>query len=268
MVLHAGPASHHRRATGTTLVDANGVRFPLSDDSNGTEEELMFLKVQRGTQSEPPMRDFQSLVGSQLWLARCTCPDLCFAVHKATRRTHKPTISDWKLAKRVARYLKATKQLKLVMKTRAKGDKLSAASWSDSDFAADKTDMKHWRSHQVGWSRHPVDLQKQAGVSLSTTEAEFTSASHVGRELLGIRELLQEIGQEVHDPMPMFMDNQAAIRQLEAEDSISSAKHVDVRIKFICDYTKRDIVKPRYIESKFMIDGLLTKALPAPRLTE
>ena len=70
------------------------MRFPLSDDSDGTEEELMFLKVQRGAQSEPPMRDFQSLVGSLLWLARCTRPDVCFAVHKATRRTQKLTISD------------------------------------------------------------------------------------------------------------------------------------------------------------------------------
>ena len=73
------------------LVDANGVRSLMSDDSNGTEEELMLLKLQR---SEPYMRDFQSLVGSLMWLARCTRPDVCFAVHKATRRTQKLTISD------------------------------------------------------------------------------------------------------------------------------------------------------------------------------
>ena len=83
------------------LVDANGVRSLMSDDSNGTEEELIFLKVQRGTQGEPSMRDFQSLVGSLLWLARCTRPDVCLAVHIALRRTHKPTIRDWKLSKRV-----------------------------------------------------------------------------------------------------------------------------------------------------------------------
>ena len=66
------------------LLDANGVLSSMSNDSNGTEEELMLLKLQR---SEPYMRDFQSLVGSLMWLARCTRPDVCFAVHKATWRT-------------------------------------------------------------------------------------------------------------------------------------------------------------------------------------
>ncbi|KAE8970083.1 hypothetical protein PR002_g27230 [Phytophthora rubi] len=52
-------------------------------------------------------------------------------------------------------------------------------------------------------------------------DAEFTSASHVGCELLGLREL-----------------------QLESEDSMSNAKHVDIRVNFICDYAKKNIVKP------------------------
>ncbi|KAG3202509.1 hypothetical protein PC128_g3172 [Phytophthora cactorum] len=44
---------------------------------------------------------FQSVVGSLMWVARCTRPDIAFAVHKAWRRTHKPTTDDWKLAKRI-----------------------------------------------------------------------------------------------------------------------------------------------------------------------
>ena len=39
--------------------------------------------------------------------------------------------------------------------------------------------------------------KKKIGVSLSTIEAEFASASHVGRELLGRRELMREIGFQV-----------------------------------------------------------------------
>uniref|UniRef100_A0AAV1TVF5 Reverse transcriptase Ty1/copia-type domain-containing protein n=1 Tax=Peronospora matthiolae TaxID=2874970 RepID=A0AAV1TVF5_9STRA len=58
---------------------------------------------------------FQSLVGSLLWVARCSRPDIAFAVHKATRQTHAPRLLDWKLAKRVARYLKGTATLKLEM---------------------------------------------------------------------------------------------------------------------------------------------------------
>ena len=58
---------------------------------------------------------FQSLVGSLLWISRCTRPDIAFAVHKASRRTNNPTMGDYKLAKKIARYLSGTKTLRLSM---------------------------------------------------------------------------------------------------------------------------------------------------------
>ena len=45
----------------------------------------------------------------------------------------------------------------------------------------------------------------------------------------------------------MVMDNHAAIIQLDNEGSMSSVKHVDVRMKFICDYARKDIVKPKFV---------------------
>ncbi|RAW21862.1 hypothetical protein PC110_g21693 [Phytophthora cactorum] len=134
-----------------------------------------------GAPGEPTIRGFQSLVGSLLWIARCTRSDISFTVHKATRRTHQPTMSDWKLAKKIARYLKDTKGLKLTMQAVSKS----------------------------------VDLQEALGVALSTMEAEFTSASHVGRELPGMRQLVRELGFRVVEPLPMKMDNQAVIKQLD-----------------------------------------------------
>ncbi|KAL7688493.1 hypothetical protein Plhal304r1_c019g0068941 [Plasmopara halstedii] len=56
---------------------------------------------------------FQSLLGSLLWIAKCTRPDIMFAVHCATRRTHAPTMADWKIAKRFSRYLSDTRLHKL-----------------------------------------------------------------------------------------------------------------------------------------------------------
>ena len=73
-------------------------------------------------------------------------------------------------------------------------------------------------------------------------------ASHVGREMPGLRELVNEVGFQVAEPMCMMMDNQAAILQLKFEDSMASSKHVDIRLKFIRDYAMRGIVKPEYPE--------------------
>ena len=104
--------------------------------------------------------------------------------------------------------------------------------------------------------------KKQSIVSLSTMEAEFIYASKAGRELLGVRELLLKL--EVCEPMPMWMDNQAVIKQLEAEKSTTRAKQVDIRFKFICLYARAGTVMPRFINSDDMMADILTKSLSAP----
>ena len=91
----------------------------------------------------PSIRNFQSLLGSLLWVSRCTRPEIAFVVHKATRQTHQPRVHDYKLAKQIARYLKVTCEFKLRM-TLAKSvqDKVTLDSYSDAEFASDKMDRK------------------------------------------------------------------------------------------------------------------------------
>ena len=103
--------------------EANGVHNPIGENSNETETDQMKYLVKEGSPGEPSIHYFQSLVGSLHWFTRCTRPDISFAVHKAMRRTHHPTLNDLKLAKRIARYLKGTKELKLHMQASAtRGD--------------------------------------------------------------------------------------------------------------------------------------------------
>uniref|UniRef100_A0AAV1T5K5 Reverse transcriptase Ty1/copia-type domain-containing protein n=1 Tax=Peronospora matthiolae TaxID=2874970 RepID=A0AAV1T5K5_9STRA len=212
------------------LESANGVRTPIGDECNDDNKDDVDYLPARGASGEPSLSAFQSLVVSLLWIARCTRPDICFAVHKATRQTHKPTTKDWKIAKRIARYLKATKNLSLHLNGNGPTQQnVKIECWSDADFAADKADR---------------------------------------RELLGVRELLLELKLQVCMPMPMWMDNQAAIKQLEAEKSTTSAKHVDTRFKFICHYAREGIVVPKYVKTESMMADILTKSLPAPRMEE
>ncbi|CAH0514391.1 unnamed protein product [Peronospora belbahrii] len=87
--------------------------------------------------------------------------------------------------------------------------------------------------------------KKQGGVSLLTMKAEFVAASEVARELLGIREMLCE---------------------LKGEASSLRAKHIEVRVKFVCDFSRREIVLPHYVRLEQMLADLLTKALNAIKL--
>jgi hypothetical protein len=90
------------------LQDANHVRLPIGADyeeNQGSQEKL----PKYSKDGEVTVRDFQSLAGSLLWVARCTRPDILFAVHCITRKTHAPTAQDYQVAKKILRYLKGSK---------------------------------------------------------------------------------------------------------------------------------------------------------------
>lgn len=61
--------------------------------------------------------------------------------------------------------------------------------------------------------------KNNGGFSLSTVEAKNVAACDVARELLGVREVLQELGFMIVTPMTMMIDNPAAIKNLEGESS-------------------------------------------------
>ena len=67
-------------------------------------------------------------------------------------------------------------------------------------------------------------------MALSTMKNEFVAASLVTSDLLGLNELLGEIGVRVAKPMLFQVDNKATIKQIQGENSAGKAKHIAVRI--------------------------------------
>ena len=98
-------------------------------------------------------------------------------------------------------------------------------------------------------------MRKKTGRSIPIYDKklDFVAASEVARELLDIHEMLCKIGAAPKLPMLMHVDNQAAILHLEGEASSLKAKHVDVRAKFVYDFTRRKIVLAHYVRSDLMI---------------
>ncbi|KAE9344912.1 hypothetical protein PF008_g9011 [Phytophthora fragariae] len=209
------------------MASVHSVRTPIGTESNEIDEASGELLPTSGGDGVVSGRKCQSLVGSLMCEARCTRPDIAFAVHKASWRTHSPTMSAWKLGKRVARYLAGTKHLRLKMKGfGGVGDPLMVAAYSDADFAVDKADRKPVTGGlltvdgmALSWA-----CRKQRGVSLYIMVAEYTVVSDGidGRARSGSRARI-----EYSSPKLLCVGNQAALKQLDGEGSSSKAKHVD-----------------------------------------
>ncbi len=85
---------------------------------------------------------FRTLAGALLWITRCTRPDIGFAVHQMTRRTHDPCMCDFKLGKKILRYLAGTSNYRLDAMKTVGGSDLHLEVYIDSDWASESSDRK------------------------------------------------------------------------------------------------------------------------------
>ena len=74
------------------LENAYAVRLLIGEEQPDLEGEVPVTSG--GGYGLPSIREFHSLVGSLLWVARCIRPDIGVAVHRATRKRHAPTPQD------------------------------------------------------------------------------------------------------------------------------------------------------------------------------
>jgi hypothetical protein len=253
----------------TKMEEYNGTMIPIGKDYEEAQSEDSELLPKDCEDGGVSVRVFQSITGSLLWLARCTRPDVLFAVHKMTRKTHVPTKSDWKLVVKTFRYLKQTIDLKLFINPSKRTDaKIRVEGYSDADWTGSRKDRKSISGGVTFLNEMPISwhMKKQSMVSLSTMEAEYVACSEAAKESLGIREIAKEIGLEVCRPLELWCDNQAAICQAKGEGSSERAKHIDMRIKFIITCVKKNLIEIKHVPTVDMIVDVLTKPLSKEKM--
>ena len=119
-------------------------------------------------------QEYQELMGSLLFVPSRTRPDIALAVNILSRHCSRPTEEHTQAATRVLRYLKGTDFC-----LRIGNFDLNLVAYSDADWAGDITDRKSTSGCLLvlGDTRVYCKSSKQKSVALSTTEAEFISAS-------------------------------------------------------------------------------------------
>ena len=80
------------------------------------------LQTAQNGDEEVDQRIYRSLVGSLLYLAKQTRPDIMFTVNILSRHMNAPTNQHWMCGKRLLRYLQGSKGLKLTYTKEASYD--------------------------------------------------------------------------------------------------------------------------------------------------
>jgi hypothetical protein len=208
-------------------------------------------------QDQYPIRQ---AIGSLMYLANATRPDIAFAVNSVSRHVTKPTKELWKAIQRIIKYLKTTSEIGLHYKKSS----FDIQGWCDSDYANDTTDRKSTTGwiFKLGENTISWKSRKQNSVSLSTTEAEYMAASDASKEAIWLQDLLIELKLIEKKETILYQDNQGAIFLEKNKTNKSRTKHIDVRYHFIREQVEKGRLDIIYCPTDAMIADVLTKPLP------
>ena len=201
---------------------------------------------------------FRELVGSLMFLAVVTRPDIAFAVSSVSRFLNCYSNAHWTAAKRILQYLKSTANAGLLYH----GKECKVSAFSDADFAGDQETRRSRTGAVLMMNGGPVfwNSSRQSIVTLSSCESEFVAATTAATAVKWCIMLAQELGIILEKPT-LFLDNQSAIKLIKNPEFHMRTKHIDVRYKYIRERHQEGLFDVEYVPSDKQLADAMTKPL-------
>jgi len=177
---------------------------------------------------------YRELVGALNYLAVATRPDISFACSYLGQFNNCYDRTHWTAAKRVLRYKKGTSDIGLFCTSTEE----PLSGFVDADWGANLADRRSHTGMCFIWSGGPItwDSRKQRSVALSSNESEYMGLSDASKEAIYLRGMFDELGIKICDRIPIYNDNQSAIKLAENPVHHARSKHIDIRYHFVSPY--------------------------------
>ncbi|GKF10192.1 hypothetical protein Tco_0048118 [Tanacetum coccineum] len=202
------------------------------------------------------------MVGSLMYLS-ASRPDIVFDVCMCAWYQAKPTDKHIHAIKRIFRYLKGTIHMGLWY---PKDSGFALKAFADAHYVgcqdtrrSTSGSAQFLEDRLVSWSS-----KKEKNTAISTTEVEYIALSGCCAQVLWIRSQLSDYG-FVLNKIPLYYDNQSAIALCCNSVQHSRSKHIDICHHFIKEQVERRVVELYFVETKYQLADIFTKALPRER---
>ena len=241
--------------------DAAPVRSPnvVGQDLNPDDKQKVLANGKR----------FRELIGSLLYIANCTRPDIAVSVSVLSQFMDQPHEMHWRGAIRVLRYLKGTEAIGIVYK-RESASALGLIAYSDANWGSDSRTRRSTSGVLVKMAGAPViyKSKRQSTVALSSAEAEYIALALAVQEVVWLRHLLHELHEHQDNATTILVDNKSAISIATNAGYTARAKHIDLRVHFVRDLVEEGAIQLQYVPTTEQQADFLTKAIPAPQLVK
>ena len=198
---------------------------------------------------------YRSVLGALIYAYVVARPDIGYAVTTLARFSDHPAKVHYDALRRVARYLRMTKNWGLlywrnmILSTLPHGDfqiltpdptlpdfpqphsSVELAGYVDAAHATDLVTRRSITGLVFMFCGGPLAYKSkiQSTVSTSSTEAEFLTAVHAAKIAKYLRSILSELGYPQIGPTTLFEDNAAAILMVNASRPTPRARHIDIQ---------------------------------------
>jgi hypothetical protein len=238
-------------------------------------------------------KPYRQLVGSLLYAAISTRPDIMYAVNALSRFNNNPGELHWIAAKRVLRYLNGTVSHGILFngnidlkfenglnyKMKNVNDNESninnnveyncLTGYCDSDWGGDIDDRKSTSGYTIMLNNNLIswNSKRQRTIAQSSAESEYYAITEVVNELKWISMLLNELKIELIKPISIYCDNQSAIAISENDVLHNRSKHIDIKHHFIGHEIKHKVIQLKYIKSSEQLADIMTKSIGKVQFT-
>lgn len=239
------------------MLDLTG-RLP---DTPMTESELL---PSQENADKPSVMQYQKKMGSLLYAAITTRPDIAFAVSRLARFNQNPSEEHHRAADRMIQFLYHTRSRAICYSDSRDGARAFVCA-SDASFADNTEDRKSSQGYIMTLFGGPIAWRanKQDTVTTSSTEAELLALSQTAKEAIFLSRLFKAMTLRLNEPLVIDCDNTQTLRLIREDTAklVTKLRHVDIHQHWLRqEYATGRVLFQWKATTQMIADGL-TKAL-------
>lgn len=257
------------------------IGLPLASSSTGKARVIPMsgkydkLEKARPEEARTDKLAFQQKIGSFMYAAVCTRPDIAFSIGRLSQQLQDPAERHNSGIKEIGRYLRSTIKQKIrfgppsthTAVNENSGSPSCLKLYSDADWA-NMEGRKSISGYVATLYGGPVSWgsKKQRSVSTSSTESEYIAMATCCKQGLWLAQVLRDMGfpgyvGKYHKLVDMRADNQGAIALVKNPQLHERSKHIDICYHFIRDIEAKKLLHITYEPTGKMIADGFTKPL-------
>jgi hypothetical protein len=236
--------------------------IPLPSSSSFTKLDSPYSKGDAAVPADTSV--YASLVGTLMYLAVNTRPDIAYAVNTMCQYMSAPSVAHLQGAVHIASYVANTADVGIWFSAACTQPLLG---YCDSSFAANVDNRRScmgycftYNGSVVAWKSKLQDV-----IAKSTMEAEYMCASAAGTEAVWLSRLVGEFKPTAGQACLIHCDNMSALHLMGNHHPTNQSKHIDVAFHWAREKVHHGLLKYAYVPGADNMSDIFTKALPRPK---